>query len=361
MKFSEIKKIVVSHLSNLTIDDFYADPELNYAKVVFLEICELNERDDIERFLLEKFTLYIVENFKHPDGNHNIGEILKVLRDNIRNETQSNKELLNEYNSINFLLKVLLKKEMKIENVYLWKGKKSIGQFEDSQKTNEAAVKLYPIYLNKPLEEISFVDISKIQKGWKQIIGEIYNNPINNLSGIFYNNPYNNEYLQNRKIELSNVHLSALLAIKLALSTENYIVTKDSIMLSLSGGISVIMKVREKGVVIAKYHSGELEIFAKSGNDGIYEYQTLYHHFGYAKAAIQIQTPVGYYILSKGNIIDLEFTPTPILSNLSIPIIGSLNLSSIEKIDDEYQSEVEEDDRRRQEEDEENRRNNRYY
>ena len=55
MTLTDIKEKITGQLSKLTIDDFYSDPQISFAKKTFMELTKLKSEDEFEKFLSDKF------------------------------------------------------------------------------------------------------------------------------------------------------------------------------------------------------------------------------------------------------------------------------------------------------------------
>lgn len=65
MKLSAIKESIIKHLNNLSIDDFYADPQLKSVKKVFTELTGLETDEEFKKYLHERFPETRIEVFQH--------------------------------------------------------------------------------------------------------------------------------------------------------------------------------------------------------------------------------------------------------------------------------------------------------
>lgn len=86
MTLTDIKEKIVEQLSKLTIDDFYSDPHLSFAKQIFSEQTKLKTDEEFEQFLTEKFPETTAETLRYSldqsiaDFNEQIADIEKNIK-----------------------------------------------------------------------------------------------------------------------------------------------------------------------------------------------------------------------------------------------------------------------------------------
>lgn len=100
MKLSAIKENIVEHLKKTSIDDFYADPQLESVKKLFSEITGLNTDEEIKSYLYEQFPETRLETYKKARLNE-----IKFLNNEISHAENDIKSLHDEVNKIELKLK----------------------------------------------------------------------------------------------------------------------------------------------------------------------------------------------------------------------------------------------------------------
>jgi myosin heavy subunit len=485
MTLTDLKNKIAGQLNKLTIDDFYADPNVSFVKETFAELTNQKSEEQIEKYLTDKFPETIVEakrfalEQKVTELNNQIATVQSAIKDfqteidnlekqsadkkekqadipkkksqveseikEIQTEIQQIKPLANkapyikqmedlekskekkskelesypasldklkieiselqtmtegvkeniakneaeiktiqtsinkiqkeleqlsekenshykdEYSSLEFLFKILLKKSItKREEIeYQKTGKKIRNNLNYQSYDEKVAVKTGDVTLG--IHNCSFDDYSRcvlkftnnknvIPVGWRKILYQLLSNPLPDLAGAISNvNYYPDFYFNNENLELTDKDISALLATKIAAKTNYSVKTShNKIILGLSGGLSATIIFREKGELIAKFQKQQFEIYSNCFISRRYVAQILYDQTGYANSTISVETPGAFYILSDKYVIEIYFNAAPILFDNNSIIKFAPNISGKAKHEEEI---AEEEERRRQLED----------
>ncbi len=265
---------------------------------------------------------------------------------------KENTHYFNEYLSLEFLFKILLHKSIEKREVYINR--------ETGEKYSEERHSYSRVVIEKNGEvtiitkKIGFdvyclfvIDYTNsnaiIPKGWREILYQILSNPIPAISGKISKVNYNStSYFNRENLELSHVDTSALLAIKIAVIANSSIKTSDNtIILGLSGGLSATIIFSKKGNIIKKFQKQPFEIFANCLDPERFVMQTLYSQNGYADSKIEVKTPGAYYVLTDKFVIEIIFSPAPILFDSNSVIKFAPNISGKAKYRDEIYAEEE--------------------
>lgn len=473
MNLTDIKNIIIEQLSNLTIDDYYADPNISYlVKKTFAEVTKLNSPEEIENYLTQKFSEVTIEakcfNLKksindlndqisniQESSNNDQGKIdmlimqiaeeeekkqttipnqlslannhlkeiqmeiqlleplaskfpyLSHLKDLEEREKKINVEIKNyliqidkskkeidglqseinkiresivnyeveidtfnttilktqkeldkinenryyenEYLSLEFLFKILLKTSINKNRIFEKQktGKIITDRYSNKEIEETISVATGEISLNKM--SISNDDYSKfilssslvinkniIPNEWRKILYETFTKPLPNFSGTIGNLVYKNEvFFTSQSLELTSEDISTILAIKIAVKTNEIVTTIDNkIILGLSGGLAATIIFREKGDVITRFQKQEFEIYSNCFKSDRFKQNTLYYQNGYADSRVCLQTPGAFYLLANKYVIEIYLDPAPILFDSNNIVKFSPNISGIAKYED---------------------------
>ncbi len=309
-------------LPDYTIDDFYVNHKvlLELPKRKFLEITGLKDEAEIQNFL---------EN--------------TILKNNPRDIEQT----LNELKS-----KALTTEEG------IKKRQRNISGYEKKILAIEKEQQSIPAQESNLKEEIYSLE--------KEIE---YLKPIGVSTGVLLDKTYWDieTYFQSTELGFSHLDKSAFLALKISLSANHFIITQEDIALTLTGGLLASITFRKKGDLISKFQQSPRKIFALAvkgfyhldprGQNGVDRdqirtsiHQTLYHQAGYADSTLQIETPIGYYLLLDEYVVEIRFHPASILIGANDVVRAVPEISSKAKRAEEIWAD--EKERQRQEEEE---------
>ncbi|HLP95661.1 MAG TPA: hypothetical protein VK168_16575 [Saprospiraceae bacterium] len=246
-----------------------------------------------------------------------------------------------EYNSLEFLFLVLLQKKISVSENY---KNRSPNLNINNCDFDQIRTFISPYFSSENV----------IPENWRSILQAMLSKPIPKISGTFTDINYNNKHFFIREeLELTHIDTSFLLATKIAVASKPSLqIEGNKIFLGLSGGMAAMISFRKKGTLISKFQQNPFEFFAKCVRDYRYKEpkqyvsQTLYQQTGYADSSVEISTPVGYYMLSKDYVIEIDYLPAPILFDTNTVSHFSPNISGKAK------KEAEEEEHRQQEEDE---------
>lgn len=277
---------------------------------------------------------------------------------------KENNHYKNEYLSLEFLFKTLLKKSIRKREVIEHRktGKKLTNTYNYQSYVETVAEKTGEVTLD--IHNCEFVEYSKfilafttnknvIPSGWRKVLYQILSTPLPNITGTISNITYNKHfYFNSENLKLTNKDISSLLATKIAVRTNYSVRTADNkIILGLSGGLSATITFREKGELIAKFQKQQFEIYSNCFLSQRFVDHTLYHQTGYANSTISIETPGAFYILTDKFVIEIDFNAAPILFDNNSIIKFAPNISGKAKHEDEIAEQEAEEERRRQQDD----------
>ncbi len=475
MTLTDIKNKITGQLNKLTIDDFYSNPNVSFAKEIFAELTNQKSDEQIEKYLVDKFPETTVETKRFSleqsiadldkqiatfqseikdfqsdidkldkqtaeskekqsdipkQENQSKSELKKIeteiqliktlankapyikqmedlekekekknkeietypttldklkievselqsksqtIKENIsKNETEiksiqttiektqkelkqlnekENTHFKNEYSSLEFLFKTLLKKTISKSEVFTHKktGEKySFWNNEEFTKTGEQELNIhretFENYCNFMLSQTVSQNI--IPKGWRKLLYQILSNPLPNLAGTISKVAYNKLfYFNSENLELTIQDATTFLATKIAVKTNYSVRTADNkIILGLSGGLSATITFREKGDLIAQFQKQQFEIYSNCFLSKRFVAHTLYQQTGYANSTISIETPGAYYILTDKFVIEIDFNAAPILFDNNSIIKFAPNISGKAKHEDEIAEQEADDD-----------------
>jgi hypothetical protein len=266
-----------------------------------------------------------------------------------------------EFSSLNFLCRALLNSSFGREVTKLIKTNKKIyenGKYNDEYVISKTGKIILAIEYSSIEESRNFIisftkNKSVIPIGWRKLLYQVLSNPLPNLSGTISHKLIGDKsYFQTENLELTDEDISALLAVKIAVSSNYSVKTADNkIILGLSGGLSATIVFREKGDLISKFQKHPFEIFSNCILSERYVNQTLYNQTGYANSTISIETAGAFYILVDKFVIEIYFNPAPILFDTNNLVRFSPNISGkarredqIEEANERIRLQVEDDD-----------------
>ena len=171
MTLTDIKEKIVEQLRKLTIDDFYSDPQLSFAKQIFSEQTKLKTDEEFEQFLTEKFPETTAETLRFSleqsitDFNEQIADIEKKIKtsqtkiDKLETQVAEKKELQADIPiQQNKTKSELTDIETEIKQIKPLAGKPPYDkQMESLEKTKEKISKeldSFPAAISKAKEEL---------------------------------------------------------------------------------------------------------------------------------------------------------------------------------------------------------------
>jgi hypothetical protein len=237
-----------------------------------------------------------------------------------------------EYESLEFLFKVVLKKTIEKQPLY---RNKETGVMEHNyygynskfwEKTDEFVLETSEYEGEKYYEFISNLTCNNlvIPSNWREVLLNILSNSIPNITGTISKVDCKRSNIIIREEEgLTYLDLAALLAAKVAVKQNYSIKTNSNILfLPLSGGIAAEIRFRFKGEIISKYQLAPIEIFANLFSQKRFERLSIYSY-------ISVQTPGAYYILDEKYVIEVSFLAAPILIGDNIMASFAPNVAGV--------------------------------
>jgi peptidoglycan hydrolase CwlO-like protein len=188
MTLTDIKNNIVGQLSKLTIDDFYSDPNVSFAKEIFAELTNQKSDKQIEKYLVDKFPETIVKAKRFPleqsiaDLNIQITTVQSVIKDfqvevdKLDKETNDKQEKQTDIPKKESQSKSELKEiEAEIQQIKPLANKAPyIKQMQDLEKSKEKKNKEIETYLTA-LAKLK-TEISKLQTKTKVVKESIIKN-----------------------------------------------------------------------------------------------------------------------------------------------------------------------------------------
>ena len=322
MTLTEVKNKITEELGKYTIDDFYASQKSPYPNFTYNQRSELI-RNAFFKILQLKSEDQIIKYFK---------KIISFLSKEI--DTKSlHKE---DWVSFWFLLKTY---------------ETFVGTISNLNTKKILSVKNIYNFADEKYDSISLQDLFTIKNvipiNWRKLIYKIISTEKLYFTGTLGDEFTGYKYNISRfEKSLNPIDKGALIALKNACKNNSAIMEKgDNIILDLSGGIIANISFREKGKIITDSQTSPFELFYKTSANGRFTSNILYNQTGYASSSLEIETPLGYYILTEDYVIEIGFEAAAMLNN-SNPIGFVANISSSAKIDNEL-AEQEEEERKR--------------
>lgn len=265
-----------------------------------------------------------------------------------------------EFESLEFLFKVILHKSIQAREANKWKETGEKDYYGTAKKvyveSGDLDLHTWECDINEVNRFIStFTNSSRtIPKNWRKIIYTTLSKPLPKISG-WIQNPAKNQnsgkfegqakidrdlFFVEKSETLTPTDTSAFLALKIAAHLNQSIKTEcNHIVIVLSGGLSAKISFREKGKIISKKQ--KLEIYenylnfkmkivdGEVSNLSEFIYETLYYQSGYANSTVKVMTPGAFYIIEENYIIEIQFNAAPILFDSNIVAKFAPNISGV--------------------------------
>lgn len=121
MTLTDIQNKIIEQLNNFTIDDFYFDPEVNFAKETFYKLTGHKSKEQVEKYLIDKFPETIVEGKSFP-----VKQLINQL----------NEQITKADSVIKDLEKTFIKLDKQIEN-----NKSQLSEIPQKKSQSQSALK----------------------------------------------------------------------------------------------------------------------------------------------------------------------------------------------------------------------------
>lgn len=172
MTLADIKNKIAGQLNELTIDDFYSDPNVNFAKETFAELTNQKSEEQIEKYLTEKFPDTTVEAKRFAleqtvtELNNQMATFKSVINDfqteiyKLDKQTAEKKEMQADIPKQESQAKAELKEiQTEIQQIKPLANKapyiKQMEELEKSKEKKRKEIESYPTALEKLKAEIS--------------------------------------------------------------------------------------------------------------------------------------------------------------------------------------------------------------
>lgn len=194
MTLTDIKNKIIEQLNIFTIDDFYFDPEVNFAKEIFYELTKNKSKEQIEKYLIDKFPETIVEGKTFPiklsinQLNDQITKADSVIKDlektfiKLDKQTENNKSQLSEIPQKKSQSQSALKEiEMEIEQIKPLSNKapytKRMNELEKEKNKINLEINTFEKKTEELKREISELQnkTNEVNKNIKEKVKEIKN------------------------------------------------------------------------------------------------------------------------------------------------------------------------------------------
>ena len=306
MNLLELKQATELELKKRTKDDLYTNLWVKDYRQFFCQKAGLKDEKEIEPFLVD----YLKE----------------IQEARTKSEAQ---EFFLKGEAFNFLFETLLFKSYKEPTSVDGSSHYLEMTFDDTE--------VLSYWTNKQ---------ETFPNNWKEIIQKILSFPIAKISGVLSSLEANRgkgftTHLNKRESQFSNEDFAYLLALKIAVKSNEFLsIGNNTIILTLSGGVSAKIKMRKQGKFISEFQKEEVELYLNllgQKDNRVRDVElSLYSQKGYVDSRVVISAPVGYYILGEGYVVEIAFFASPVLLNgISLGGIVPDRSSQAKKEDDE--------------------------